>query len=92
MSAKTPKVEIRLCPKCNNPLKRGDMYYIVPELPPEAVLRGTGPAISLNAGHPVEMWTCMTCRYVEMYAAGRKGTAESKCTLTKNTRESYSNW
>jgi ssDNA-binding Zn-finger/Zn-ribbon topoisomerase 1 len=76
MDEETPTMEIRLCPKCNNPMKWVQPYHIVPQLPPEAVITGKGPAISFSAGYPVEVWACQTCRYVEMYAAGRKGTAE----------------
>jgi uncharacterized protein with PIN domain len=65
--------ETRKCPKCNSPLKFVKPYHVVPRLPAEAILDGTGPIISFNAGYPVEVWCCEKCRYVEMYAAGRAG-------------------
>jgi hypothetical protein len=69
-------MEIRMCPKCNNPLKWIEPYHIVPLLPARAIIEEKGPAVSLSSGYPVEIWACQTCRYVEMYAAGRKGTEE----------------
>ena len=75
---KLEKLEIRMCPKCNNPMKWIEPYHAVPQLPARAAMEGTGPAVSLNAVYPVELWACLTCRYVELYGAGRKGTVDEE--------------
>ena len=68
--------EKRFCPKCKDEMKFVKPYHAIPQLPAQAIMNGSGPAISFNAAFPLEIWCCETCRFVEFYAAGRRSAKE----------------